>query len=223
MKRFAIVALVAAAGVVPTGLAQTVPPWARNGTGALNPMVTCVEWTRASGTSGFDQSHWSTPGLTHGPALPDTSFSAIEPIFGVSNQANSTQFTITLPNFIDNLPVKLFWVDFRTNSLSSQPFDISLDWNNGGTTGTVPPSQLGLNFHSTPSTGFTSKDPNGSPWWIFEPNPDYETLSFRVPHTFDQPPVSGLSGITIYTISIPSAGSVALMAAGLPLVLRRRR
>jgi hypothetical protein len=41
--------------------------------------------------------------------------------------------------------------------------------------------------------------------------------------TFDQPPVLGLSGITIYTISIPSAGSVALMAAGLPLVLRRRR
>lgn len=223
MKRFAIVALVAAAGVVPTGLAQTVPPWARDGTGALNPMVTCAEWTHTG--TGLNQSDWliTAPGVQHGPALPGTSFSSISSEFGVADvpSAGYTQFSIILPNFIDNLPEKWFFVEFRCVSQIYPPTNITLDWNDGGNTGSVPPTQLGLT--SGPPQVFRSTTPGGPGWWIIQPNPDYETLSFRVPRTDFQPPTSGLNGITIYTISIPSAGSVALMAAGLPLVLRRRR
>jgi hypothetical protein len=204
-----------------------VPPWVGPDPQTINPMVTCVLLRRTPGTSGFEQGHWQYV-EQHGPALPGAMFNP-DPAasgFTVTDDGQLTNFSIRLPNFIDNLPVKLFYVEFDCVSQVTPPIapgtGIVLNWvdTNPPQSGTVPASELSL---VGDGDRFRSRGSNGSPWWVFQPNPDAETLTFSTPHSSLGGNESSLQNIFLYTISVPAPGAVALAMGGVGLMVRRRR
>lgn len=118
-----------------------------------------------------------------------------------------------IPNWIDNEPLKLIWVQTRFIGNPSTPpsvFDVFAIDGNTGIYGapTGPPVVTTLDSLNG-IYGVTEE-------WQVIPNPDYETINIFVP------PDVAIDQIVVDTISFPEPGSLALVALGLAVVMRRR-
>lgn len=175
-----------------------------------------VSWTRLPGTTGLDPAHWGVPTVTPGaggdgatlwPAPPTISILRDDP----SVPAGHTLFTIFLPNWIDNEPLKTFSGFISMDSMNPEPTVRSVY---GEDNGAIVVGSITL----TPDFENIRYLISGS----MRPNPDFEFIEILVG---DHPSVGmPITGFHIRTESIPSPGAVGLLGlAGACAFMPRRR
>jgi len=119
---------------------------------------------------------------------------------------------LDIPNWIDTEPIK--WISVQTTFIGSNPPLIT----------NIFGDESGQAVFGVPIAPplVTPLDPlNGifgvTEQWEMRPNPDWETIEIFVP------PDVAIDQIVVDTISFPEPGSMALVAIGLAVVMRRHR
>jgi hypothetical protein len=174
-----------------------------------------VSWTRLSGTTGLDPAHWGVPSVNYGTGGGDATLWGSDPSISIfrDNDAGVTEFTIFLPNWIDNEPLKIFSGFISQGSYEPPPVVTE-----------VKGQDKGVDVFG--SITLTPNDDASSPRYLISgsmsPNPDWETIKIRVGDhpSLDMP----ITGFHIRTVSIPSPGAVGLLGlSGAFAIMPRRR
>lgn len=121
-------------------------------------------------------------------------------------------YNFRIPNFIDELPLKLLRLHLTWIGTTQPPLSVSGIGYDGG----VPYPHTGLSA----SNPLVFTQPDGGYQYFdlkFEPNPDFESLFVHLA------PDALLVQAVVDSISIPEPASLALLGAGVLTLLARRR
>lgn len=178
-----------------------------------------VSWTRLPGTTGLDPAHWGVPSVNYGTGGGDATLHGSDPSISILRGSDDepsvppghTRFTIYLPNWIDEEPLKTFSGFISMVSMNPEPTVPSVYGENNGAivvgSITLTPDEENVRYLISGS---------------IRPNPDFEYIEILVG---DNPSVGmPINGFHIRTESIPSPGSFGLLGlAGACALLPRRR
>ncbi len=183
------------------------------------PVSTFVHWDfGVTGANPVDFGFGPDPDGLTGPITPNTAVDPSLQIFTPDPQHPFTTYLFTMPNWIDDLPLKKLRIQITYTDLiagdGSFPVPAIANLSATDNGNAVNPSGIINTFVTTPEnvdldTFFFFMD------WEIRPNPDFETFEVQVP--------SGVSldQVVFDSISIPEPASLALIGLGTLVGLRR--
>lgn len=220
-KRLALLALCLCTWNLALADDLTPPPWQRGG-----PLTTSAEWDFLQGSPITPPDGNSVPtviGDGGGPGAVPTATAGAGmnwiPFDGTGGWIGPGDMIFDIPNWIDNEPFKLIWIQmtYQDNPATGFPGVTSII-----ATDPLPTSVAFLGLTDIPFPGTTVP---GLRYrlerWEIRPNPDFERIVVTLPAD------SVLSQVVIDTISVPEPSGLTLASAAAMLacagVWRRRR
>jgi len=178
------------------------------------PLGIEAHWTPSGGwnTQVYGQ---ETPGATVNPLPPSMIQELAEPTDNAPYGDGSPIYTITIPNWIDEEPLKIGRIQLTwLGPSSSEPVLMGIT----GLDGSGPVTGVVTGHPSIVPHVFTQPD-GGATYWDFmiQPNPDMEQFAFNLPAGSD------LVQIDVDTASIPEPAAFSLMATLGTMLIRPRR
>lgn len=156
------------------------------------------------------------PGVEVNPTEPSLDERPAQEIDLAPYGVGSTIYTITIPNWIDDEPLKIGRIQLSwLGAITSEPSLLGIL----GTDGTFGTSPGVVTFHPPTAPHIFTQPDGGATYWDFtiEPNPDLEEFHFNLPAT------SQLVQIDVDTASIPEPATLCLLIAAAACLLLRRR
>lgn len=179
------------------------------------PLGVETHWTPTGG--------WNTQvygqeggGVTVNPLPPSLIQEMAEPTDNAPYGEGSTIYGITIPNWIDELPLKIGRIQLTwLGPAGDEPVLMGIT----GQDGSGPVTGVVTDHPAIVPHVFTQPD-GGATWWDFtiQPNPDQEQFQFNLPAG------SAVVQVDVDTASIPEPAMFGLVVvAGMMLVRRNRR